>query len=228
MLRSRWFHTRMFRSWDLGSQHRAIGQQVCNLFCSNTMLLEPSSYALIKLSFVAAQISNSTQQSVLLLTSSFAQQASVASLDLCELITNPGKLITQHRRLSILAAHHNIFSSDKLADKFKRFSSAWQRLTWHETTHFYGSTYNWRQTRLRTGFVVFSGWIRFNFNVTVSNISCCGTLFNATFTVQDIWHKIHGLHEAARPSSPKLLHTIQWYNPRCQPEKRPHKRMEET
>jgi len=64
--------------------------------------------------------------------------------------------------------------------------------------------------------------------VTAGNISWCGTLLNATFTVQDVWHKIHGLHEAARPSSPKLLHTIQWYNPRCQPEKRPHIRMEET
>ena len=64
--------------------------------------------------------------------------------------------------------------------------------------------------------------------VTDSTISCCGTLFNATSTVQDVWHKIHGLHEAARPSSPKLLHKIQWYNPRCQPERRPHIRMEET
>jgi len=67
-----------------------------------------------------------------------------------------------------------------------------------------------------------------NYPVTASNISCCGTLFNATFTVQDVWHKIHGLHKTARPSSPKLLHTIQWYNPRCQPEKRPHIRKEET
>ena len=65
--------------------------------------------------------------------------------------------------------------------------------------------------------------------VTAGNISCCWTLFNSTFTVQDVWHnKIHGLHEAARRSSPKLLHTIQWYNPRCQPEKRPHIRMDET
>jgi len=37
---------------------RAIGQEVCNLFCSNTVLLKLSSYALIELFFVVAQISN--------------------------------------------------------------------------------------------------------------------------------------------------------------------------
>jgi len=72
--------------------------------------------------------------------------------------------------------------------------------------------------------------------VTASIISCCGTLFNATFTVQDVWHKMHGLHEAAQPSSPKLLHTIHVYfglTNEVQPslstrKERPHIRMEET